>query len=104
MKQVEIEQAPDGADALAAAPSQRAMVLRRLAGPLLSVGIAPAGPRSELSPGAHVCAQPVSGAPVAGGVVHPKKGGHHFDGGYQPLARQMLDELPAHKADAGVAC
>lgn len=36
-------------------------------------------------------------------VVHPKKGGHHFDGGYQPLAQQMLDELPAHTADAGVA-
>lgn len=27
--------------------------------------------------------------------VHAKKGGHHFDGGYQPLARQMLGELPA---------
>lgn len=26
--------------------------------------------------------------------VHPNAGGHHFDGGYQPLARQMLDELP----------
>jgi type IV secretory pathway VirJ component len=28
-------------------------------------------------------------------VMHPKKGDHHFDGGYQPLATQMLDELPA---------
>ncbi|MGY3038475.1 type IV secretory pathway VirJ component [Rhodanobacter sp. TND4EL1] len=27
-------------------------------------------------------------------TVHAKKGGHHFDGGYQPLAKQMLDELP----------
>ncbi len=36
-------------------------------------------------------------------IVHPKQGGHHFDGGYQPLARQMLEELPAHTADAGVA-
>jgi type IV secretory pathway VirJ component len=27
--------------------------------------------------------------------VHAKKGDHHFDGGYQPLAKQMLDELPA---------
>lgn len=26
--------------------------------------------------------------------VHAKQGGHHFDGGYQALARQMLDELP----------
>src|SRR6185312_585610 len=39
VKQVEIEQVPAGADALAVAPSQRAMVLRRLAGPLLSVGM-----------------------------------------------------------------
>ncbi len=39
MKQVEIEQVPAVADALAAAPSQRAMVLRRLAGPLLSVAM-----------------------------------------------------------------
>ncbi|HWU76806.1 MAG TPA: AcvB/VirJ family lysyl-phosphatidylglycerol hydrolase [Rhodanobacter sp.] len=31
-------------------------------------------------------------------IVHAKKGGHHFDGGYQPLARQMLDELPAATA------
>ncbi len=28
--------------------------------------------------------------------VHAKGGGHHFDGGYQPLARQMLAELPAN--------
>jgi len=27
--------------------------------------------------------------------VHAKKGDHHFNGGYQPLAAQMLDELPA---------
>lgn len=39
MKQVEIEQVAAGADELVAAPSQRAMVLRRLAGPLLSVGM-----------------------------------------------------------------
>ncbi|HEY8682990.1 MAG TPA: AcvB/VirJ family lysyl-phosphatidylglycerol hydrolase [Rhodanobacter sp.] len=31
-------------------------------------------------------------------TVHPKKGDHHFDGGYQPLAAQMLDELPARAA------
>ena len=29
-------------------------------------------------------------------VVHPKKGGHHFAGGYQPLAKQMLKELPGY--------
>lgn len=28
-------------------------------------------------------------------TVHAKRGGHHFDGGYQPLAKQMLQELPA---------
>lgn len=28
-------------------------------------------------------------------TVHAKKGGHHFDGGYPPLVRQMLEELPA---------
>jgi type IV secretory pathway VirJ component len=28
-------------------------------------------------------------------TVHPKKGDHHFDGGYEPLALQMLAELPA---------
>lgn len=27
--------------------------------------------------------------------VHGKPGGHHFDGGYQPLAAQMIDELPS---------
>lgn len=27
--------------------------------------------------------------------VHAKRGGHHFDGGYQPLALQLLAELPA---------
>jgi type IV secretory pathway VirJ component len=27
-------------------------------------------------------------------VMHPKKGDHHFQGGYQPLAKQMMDELP----------
>lgn len=32
--------------------------------------------------------------------VHAKNGDHHFDGGYQPLAAQMLDELPAHAASA----
>jgi len=35
-------------------------------------------------------------------VVHPKKGDHHFDGGYQPLARQMLAELPGRTGVAGV--
>ena len=33
-------------------------------------------------------------------VVHPKKGDHHFDGGYQPLAKQMMDELPASASTA----
>lgn len=28
-------------------------------------------------------------------TVHGKPGGHHFAGGYQPLAAQMIDELPA---------
>ncbi len=37
--QVESDQAPAGAETLLAAPSQRAMVLRRLAGPLLSIGM-----------------------------------------------------------------
>lgn len=32
--------------------------------------------------------------------VHAKKGDHHFDGGYQPLAAQMLEELPAHASTA----
>ncbi|CAM5305800.1 AcvB/VirJ family lysyl-phosphatidylglycerol hydrolase [Rhodanobacter lindaniclasticus] len=31
-------------------------------------------------------------------TVHAKRGGHHFDGGYGPLARQMLDELPARQS------
>ena len=39
-----------------------------------------------------VCDQPGLPAWV---TVHVKKGNHHFDGGYQPLAKQMLDELPA---------
>jgi type IV secretory pathway VirJ component len=39
-----------------------------------------------------VCDQPGLPAWI---TVHAKKGSHHFDGGYQPLARQMLDELPA---------
>ncbi len=33
-------------------------------------------------------------------TVHAKKGGHHFDGGYQPLAAQMLQELPAAASTA----
>ncbi|MEO9078669.1 MAG: AcvB/VirJ family lysyl-phosphatidylglycerol hydrolase, partial [Rhodanobacter sp.] len=33
-------------------------------------------------------------------TVHAKKGDHHFDGGYQVLARQMLDELPAEASSA----
>lgn len=32
--------------------------------------------------------------------VHGKSGGHHFAGGYQPLAAQMIDELPAGAAAA----
>jgi len=32
--------------------------------------------------------------------VHAKKGNHHFDGGYQPLATQMLQELPAASSTA----
>lgn len=39
-----------------------------------------------------VCTEPNLPAWV---TVHPKKGSHHFDGGYQPLAAQMLQELPA---------
>ena len=31
-------------------------------------------------------------------TVHAKNGDHHFAGGYQPLAAQMLDELPAASA------
>lgn len=44
-----------------------------------------------------VCTEPGLPAWV---TVHPKKGDHHFDGGYQPLATQMLDELPAMKSTA----
>lgn len=39
----------------------------------------------------------------SGITVHPKKGGHHFAGGYQPLAAQMLQELPARSKDGTVA-
>ncbi|MEO7067064.1 MAG: AcvB/VirJ family lysyl-phosphatidylglycerol hydrolase [Rhodanobacter sp.] len=35
--------------------------------------------------------------------VHAKKGNHHFDGGYQPLAEQMMDELPTKAAATGSA-
>jgi len=28
-------------------------------------------------------------------VIHPKQGDHHFEGGYEPLAKQMMAELPA---------
>jgi len=28
-------------------------------------------------------------------TVHPKNGDHHFEGGYQPLAAQMIDEIPS---------
>lgn len=31
-------------------------------------------------------------------VVHAKNGDHHFEGGYQPLAAQMVEELPAQAA------
>lgn len=31
-------------------------------------------------------------------TVHGEAGGHHFDEGYQPLAEQMIDELPAQAA------
>jgi type IV secretory pathway VirJ component len=31
-------------------------------------------------------------------TVHAKNGDHHFEGGYQPLAAQMVDELPASSA------
>lgn len=31
-------------------------------------------------------------------TVHPKDGDHHFDGGYEPLAAQMVRELPAAPA------
>lgn len=36
-------------------------------------------------------------------TVHGKKGGHHFDGGYQPLAAQMLREMPADSAKSAAA-
>ncbi|MEO8810353.1 MAG: AcvB/VirJ family lysyl-phosphatidylglycerol hydrolase [Rhodanobacter sp.] len=32
--------------------------------------------------------------------VDAKNGDHHFDGGYQPLAAQLLGELPAHASTA----
>lgn len=35
--------------------------------------------------------------------VHAKKGDHHFDGGYQPLAKQLLDELPKQAAVSAAA-
>ncbi len=35
--------------------------------------------------------------------VHAKNGGHHFDGGYAPLATQLLSALPARAATATVA-
>ena len=44
-----------------------------------------------------VCSQPGLPAWI---TVHAKKGDHHFDGGYQPLARQMLEELPAAATSA----
>ena len=43
-----------------------------------------------------VCAEPDMPKWI---TVHAKPGGHHFDGGYQPLAAQMIDELPAAAAD-----
>lgn len=36
-------------------------------------------------------------------TVHAKKGGHHFDGGYPPLVRQMLEELPASAPNSSAA-
>jgi type IV secretory pathway VirJ component len=39
-----------------------------------------------------VCTEPMLPSWI---TVHAKKGDHHFDGGYQPLALQMLGELPA---------
>lgn len=36
-------------------------------------------------------------------TVHAKQGDHHFAGGYQPLAAQMLQELPASAASAASA-
>lgn len=43
-----------------------------------------------------VCAEPGLPAWV---TVHAKPGGHHFDGGYRPLATQMIAELPAAITD-----
>jgi len=34
-------------------------------------------------------------------TVHAKQGGHHFEGGYQLLAKQMLEELPAAATTVG---
>lgn len=36
-------------------------------------------------------------------TVHAKKGGHHFDGGYPPLVRQMLQELPVSAPNSNAA-
>ena len=33
-------------------------------------------------------------------VMHPKNGDHHFDGGYAPLAKQMMEELPVSASTA----
>ena len=33
-------------------------------------------------------------------TMHPKRGDHHFDGGYAPLAKQMIDELPVSASTA----
>ena len=44
-----------------------------------------------------VCTEPNVPAWI---TMHPKKGDHHFDGGYAPLARQMMDELPASASTA----
>jgi type IV secretory pathway VirJ component len=35
-------------------------------------------------------------------AVHAKRGGHHFDEGYGPLAQQMLDELPVSPSTAAL--
>ena len=39
-----------------------------------------------------LCTEPTLPAWV---TVHAKSGDHHFTGGYEPLAEQMIDELPA---------
>lgn len=36
-------------------------------------------------------------------TVHGKAGGHHFDEGYQRLAEQMIDDLPAQPAQSAPA-